>query len=82
MVLVPMIKEAKAERGSGLDLLLSARPTSRARWGEDRWRAWVSAAQKERSHLICSGLEPEIAISSSGFVKPACLDMFVRVPTL
>ena len=37
---------------------------------------------EELSHLVCSGLEPEIAISSSGFVKPACLDMFVRFPTL
>ena len=37
---------------------------------------------EELSHLVCSGLEPEIAISGSGFVKPACLDMFVRFPTL
>ena len=37
---------------------------------------------EELSHLVCSGLEPEIAISGSGFVKPACLDMFVRIPTL
>jgi hypothetical protein len=72
-----------AERGSGLARSPAERQADESGSVEGGWVASVGVGgSEELSHMVCSRLEPEIAISGSGFVRPTCLVMFVRVPTL